>query len=186
LNDKASGYSYAFETWFNLEKEEILSPDFRHWWELINSLIRVGFNRKSDGDEGIYKVTGENSPFLFFAIHIRAFAEHRGVGVVNDDRAKAMMIGGTTYDLTTLLAVRPTTRRHRLWTKSYKQAGYRQVHDRKIERSARWWYESRVVHSSPVEFWRHKWSERENLWDWSNLSNAIQPCDEALGYPRGR
>jgi hypothetical protein len=48
MNDKASGYSYAFEKWFNLEREEILSPNFRHWWELINSLIRVGFNGMSE------------------------------------------------------------------------------------------------------------------------------------------
>jgi hypothetical protein len=154
LNDKTSGYSYAFEKWFNLDREEILSPNFRHWWELINSLIRVGFNRKSDRDEGIYKVTGEKSAFLFFAIDMRAFAEHRGVGVVNDDRAKVVRIGETTYDLTTLLAVRPMTRRHRLWTKSYKQAGYRLVHDHKIERSAGWWYESRVVYSSPEQFYK--------------------------------
>ncbi len=185
LNDEASAYSYAFEQWFNLDREEILSPDFRHWCELINSLIGVGFNRESDRDQGIQKVTGEKSPFLFFAIHIRAFADHKGVGVINDDTTKVVRIGGTTYDLTTLLAVRPTTRRHRLWTRSYKQRSYSLVHDHKIARSARWWYESRVVYSSPEEFWKNEWSEENRIWDWSNLSNAIRGCDEAVGYPRG-
>lgn len=186
MKDKASAYSYAFEQWFNLEREEILSPDFRRWCELISSLIGVGFNRESDRAQGIQKVAAEKSPFLFFAIHIRAFADHKGVGVTNDDTINVVRIGGTTYDLTTLLAVRPTTRRHRVWTRSYKQRSYRLVHDYKIARSAEWWYQSRVVYSSPEEFWKNEWSEDKNIWDWSNLSNAIRPCDEALGYPRSK
>lgn len=184
FNDKASGYSYVFKEWFNLESEQILSPHFRHWWELIIGLIRVGFNRKSDRDAGTYKVTGENSQFLFFVIHMRAFAEHRRVGVVNDDKVKAIMIDRAIYDLTTLLGDKPTTRRHRLQTEGYKQAGYRLLHHHKVERSAMWWYQSRVVYSGPEDFWWHEWSEESDLWDWPNLSNAIKPCDEALGYPR--
>jgi len=185
LNNKASAYSYAFDKWFNLEREEILSPDFRHWCELINELIRVGFNKKSDQDKGVYKVTAEGSQFLFFAIHMRAFAEHKRVGVVNHGEMKAFRIGRTTYDLTTLLAVRPTTRRHRLWTKSYRQAGYGQQHDHIIKRGAGWWYQSRVVYSNPEEFWKNKWSPEQDLWDWSNLGRAIKPYDDALGYARG-
>lgn len=133
LNDKASAYSYAFEEWFNLEREQILSADFRHWWELVETLIRVGFNKKSDRDGGIYKVTGEQSQFLFFAIHMRAFAEHKGVGVVSHEGMNMARIGRTTYDLTTLLAVRPTTRGYRRWTRTCGQAGYRPQHDRVIE-----------------------------------------------------
>ncbi|MCX5991518.1 MAG: hypothetical protein NTZ04_04200 [Chloroflexi bacterium] len=185
FNDKASGYSYVFQEWFNLDREQILSPDFRQWYELINTLIRVGFNRKSDRDAATYKVTGEKSQLLFFVIHMRAFAEYGRVGVVNDDKVKAIMIDGAIYDLTTLLGDRPTTRRHRLRTESYRQAGYRLLHHHKVERSAMWWYQSRVVYSGPEDFWWHEWSEESDLWDWPNLSNAIKPCDEALGYPRG-
>ena len=74
-NDRASRYSYAFEKWFNLEKEQILSPAFKRWWELIEKLIRVGFNRKADKEKNACKVTGEGSQFLFFAIHMRTYAE---------------------------------------------------------------------------------------------------------------
>lgn len=183
LNNKASAYSYAFEKWFNLEEEEILSPDFRHWCELIDELIRVGFNKKADQDKGVYKVRAERSQFLFFAIHMRAFAEHKRVGVVNDDQTKAVRIGRTTYDLTTLLAHRPTTRGHRLWTKSCRQASYKQQHDHIIERDAQWWYQGTVVYSNPAELWGSGNSGVD--WDWSNLGKAIKPYDDALGYARG-
>jgi len=185
LNDKASAYSYAFEKWFNFDRDEILSPDFRHWWELINNLIRVGFNRKSDRDQGIYKVTGEQSPFLFFAIHMRAFAEHKRVGVMDDDEMMAVRMGRRVYDVTTFMRPRPTSRGYRRWTRSWGESGYKRQRDRVIERGAQWWYQSSVLYSNPREFWESEWSERKNLWDWSNIGKAIKPYDEALGYARG-
>jgi hypothetical protein len=184
LNDKACAYSYVFEQWFNLEREEILSPDFRRWHELMNKLIRVGFNRKSDRDEGIHKVTGEQSQFLFFAIHMRAFAEYRGVGVVDNDEMMAAVKGRRVHDVTTFMRPRPTTRRYRRWTESYGRAGYRRKQDRIIERGAEWWYQCSVVYSSPAEFWKNEWTERNKLPDWSNVGKAIKPYDEAVGYAR--
>jgi len=184
-NDRVSRYSYTFEKWFNLEKEQILSPGFRRWWELIEKLIRVGFNRKADQEKGACKVTGEGSQFLFFAIHMRAYAESKGVGVVDNDEMMAAVMGRRVHDVTTFMRPRPTTRRYRRWTESYGRAGYGRKQDRIIERGAEWWYQCSVVYSSPAEFWKNEWSERNNLPEWSNLGKEIKPYDDALGYARG-
>jgi hypothetical protein len=186
LNDKACKYSDVFAKWFDVEGDRILSVDFRTWLGLIDELIRVGFNNKSEQAKGMYKVTGVNSELLRGAIHLRAFGEYNRVELVNDEKTKAVRITGTSYDLTRFLADVPTTRGYRVRRKAHKQAGYTLLHDETIARNAWWWCQSRVVHSGPEEFCRQMLLQNGESLDASNVSREIRAYDEAIGYPRGK
>ncbi len=185
LNDMTSKYSHVFAEWFDLERDKVLSVDFRYWLGLIEELIRVGFNSASDQASGIYKLTPATSPRLVLAIHLSAFAQHNRVGVVNDEKTKAVSIHGTTHDLTRFLAEKPGTREHHIWVQAYKRAGYTLWHDDKIARMASMWYQCRVVYSGPQEFCMKMRYEDIAWLEPSNVSIEIRECDYAIGYPRG-
>lgn len=178
-------YGQIVGKWFDLERDRIKSVDFKYWHGLINELIRVGFNKESEQDKGIYEIKGESSPTMVNTIMIRSLAQYNHVELVNDKAKKAIKIAGRTYDLTRLIGINPTTRRYRDITKAYKKAGYRRHQDEKIVQIAAYWYGSRVVYSGPMEFCKQALRNGFIL-DAANVSNEIRECDYAMGYPRGR
>lgn len=160
--------------------------DLEYWGGLVSDLIKVGFNNKSDQGKGIYKLKAETSPLLVQVIAAKSLGQFKGIGVVNEAEKKAIQLSAMTHDLSGVLADSPTTRKHRLWTKAYKEAGHVLRHDEKIARTACLWYFSRVVYSGPEEFCNKMLTEDidDTLYP-GNVSNEIRACDKAIGYPRG-
>jgi len=185
LTSTVSGYSHLFEEWFDLEREEIQSTDFRYWSGLINELIRVGFNNEAEQAKGIYKIRAESSPTLVYMIMFRSFTKYNNVEIVDDGIKKAIKIAGETHDFTKLLEDRPTSRKHRVRTKAYKKAVYKLHQDEKVAEIAVRWYFSRVVYSGPTELCNVALRNGIIL-EATNVSNEIKECDYAMGYPRRR
>jgi len=187
FNVETTGIADWLTRRFESEAESAGRSDLEHWWGLVGELIKVGFNRGADQVKGIYKVTAERSSLLVQAIQVRSLGEYKGIELVGEEGVTALRLGARTYDLTELLADSPTTRKHRVQTKSYKQGGYRLRHGDRIARMACLWYYCRVVYSGPEEFCMEVWKRDTDTvkLEASNVSNEIRACDEAIGYPRG-
>jgi len=185
IGDEVTGVADRVATRFESELGDADRLDLEYWWELVNELIRVGFNRESEQEKGIYRVTAEKSPVLVEAIRDRSLAEFSGVELMNDETMKGIRIGGKTYDWTKLLSDSPTTRAHRVQTGAYQDAGYRLRHDRSTVRKACLWYLSRVEYSSPEEYCLVMFVDEVAELYGSNVRNEIRECDEALGYRSG-
>lgn len=186
LNDERWRISHTVMKRLESDGKTGEGSDLEYWAGLVIDLIKVGFNNKSDQAKGIYRVTAETSPLLVQVIGAKSSAQFKGIVVVNEAEKKAIQLSAATYDLTGLLADSPSTRKHRLWTKVYKEAGYVLRHDEKIARTACFWYFSRVVYSGPEEFCNKMLTEDidDTLYP-GNVSNEIRACDKAIGYPRG-
>lgn len=185
MNEEVVGVADRAATRLESELDDGSRLDVEHWWELVGKLIKVGFNRESDQENGIFRVTAETSPTLAEAIRDRSLAQFKGVEVMNDETMKGIRMGGKTYDWTKLLADIPSTRAHRSRTAAYQDAGYRLRHDKSIVRKACLWYLSRVEYSSPEEFCLDMFVKGEAELYGTNGRNEIRECDEALGYRSG-
>ena len=189
LHDGVSEGAEELAVRFEAEAEHGGNPDLIRWNELVTDLVKVGFNRMAETDEGakenVCKVTAEGSPTLVAAIVVRSLAEHLVMAVINEAELKVIKVRGEAYDLTDLLADRATTRAHRVQTKAYKESGYRLRHDESIARKACLWYKSRVEYRNPEEFCLEMYVDDVAEMYGSNVRNEIRECDEALGYGKG-
>jgi hypothetical protein len=172
--------------WFNLRMRK--SPEFNRLLGMYDDLIKVAFNREDDQEKHQYKVTLNSSEFLIPMIQFKTYADFLKVAVRKEKGKALLKVGSKYHDLSPLLPGNRATRRGRVFTKAYKEAEYRLLHDDKITKVAERWYGCRVVYSGVTEYCDQMAFKGKTRVpdDPSNISNEIKECDKAMGYPRSK
>ena len=170
--------------WADVEHNELKSKDFKYWFDLVDELIKVGFNSKDNQRKGKYKVNIKKAEPLLLAILYRSYADYRGAELIVDANGIiGMRDGGKFYDLSKVFNVKLGSRRWRRDATRLKKAGYTLTHDKIINRIAETWYKCRIVYPS-VEKYVDAQSFEGNLLELKNVEKEVKLCDDALGYKR--
>lgn len=180
------------EDFFKDDEIEELSWEERQEAEQLANLtwltmefIRVGFNRESDIEKGIYRVVlSEKNDWLTWAVLIRTLLDSYKIRFEQiRDFYKIRGYKGRVVDFYKVLSEQPMSRLHRQMVASSKAVGLKLKNDRTIVEAARRWYQCRVVYPSIKKFCDAK-SREGIILEMQNVDKQIEPCDGAVGYIR--
>jgi hypothetical protein len=157
----------------------------------IDNFIRVCFNPESAKNAGNYRITGENSKILLSLITLRALLDtnekyeqlFKRLGKIPMHRN-----GKKAYSIEAVLDGKMPALAKRSLVSNYLKAGFKLKHTSVIETTAWRWYQCRVVHDGPTEYYREQLRqttpEDRVVIDPENLLHEIAEFDKALGYTR--
>jgi hypothetical protein len=166
-------------------EEEKDFDDMAGMISLIFEFIIVGFNRESDIEKGIFKVSmGDTSFWLIQAIEIRTSLEYYNITLEKiRNYYKMRKYKGKVLDFHDILTNQPMSRWHRRIIAAGKAHKLKLKNDRIFVDAAEQWYKCRILYPSINKYCeaQSKLNEKVKL-DEKNIYKQIKPCDEALGY----
>ena len=153
---------------------------------LLIEFIKYGFNRESDINKGLLRVSPfQDMGWLYLAIIIRTSMEYHNITmdrlhlVYNLRKHKGKII-----DFSKVLTDQPMSRWHRKIVASAKMHKLKIKNDRVILDAARHWYQCRVVYAGPKEFSIDYLLRTGIELEPANINIKIKPVDMAIGYRR--
>jgi hypothetical protein len=157
----------------------------------IDIFIRVCFNSESSRNKGIYRVTIKTSKTLMMLILLR--------GILDTNEKYNRMFkrlvkipmhrhGQKLYSVGAVLDGKMPDLAQRSLVKQYMEAGFKLKHNKVIETAAWRWYQCRVVHDGPTEYYYQQLKqpspEDKEVVEPENLLHELKEFDDALGYTR--
>jgi hypothetical protein len=155
----------------------------------LDTIIKLGFNRKSDLENRILKIKPETSPYLVEAIFSSSIMYHLATTDMEyqQDRALTAEELRQLREFSSLLESDPTTRpgkkaKHVI-VQTQKNSHFSLCHHDKIAEYAEQWYKCRIDPGT-IEAYVDDLAKAGIFLDRGRVGNNIAICDEATGYPR--
>lgn len=155
----------------------------------IDSLIKVGFNNKSERSKGKYKVKASNDTLVCTIIGA-ALAEESAIstGLEKVTELSMYRYGNKRYSANAINEGALPDGAKRFLTSQALLAGFKIKNDQTLAKSAYRWYQCRVTHDGPTEYYFNQLKERSKedpeIVTPENLLHEIKVFDDALGYER--
>jgi hypothetical protein len=157
----------------------------------IDNFIRVCFNSESARVKGKYRMTGDTSHTLLTLIMLRVVLDtNEKYNSMFKRLVKIPMHrhGQKLYSVGAVLDGKMPDLAQRSLVKQYMEAGFKLKHNKVIETKAWRWYQCRVVHDGPTEYFYQQMKqtspEDKEVVEPENLLHELKEFDEALGYTR--
>lgn len=157
----------------------------------IDNFIRICFNSESARARGDYRVTGNKADKVGMLVLARALFDtnekYRRI-FKRMGKIPAFKHGKKRFTVDMAMDGKLPALAQRSLVKQYMEAGFKLKHGKVIETTAWRWYQARVVHDGPTDYYHEQLKkttpEDPVIVEPENLLHELKDFDEALGYSR--